>query len=128
MRRIFDLQAIVYGFAACVIGELLIGVLGLSILNSGDASATDTASVFVQISGTIVPAAAGFVSAYNANSRRIMNGTIGGLLGVVLLISFAASVIPAYPLWGIPFLFVVFTLIASLGAIVGSYWRGKRGT
>src|SRR3546814_2032184 len=79
----------------------------------------------VQIGGIVVPAIAGYVSAFHAKSWHIAHGAVGGTLGIVLLVYVAAIAFPEYPAWGIPAIVVTSALIASLGAIFGKHRRAK---
>jgi hypothetical protein len=123
MRNSIDLKAIGYGLATFVVGQLLVRLLGAALLGSAIATSQITTWI-LGATRFIVTVIAGFISAYDAHSCRIMNGTLGGSLGIVLLVIFFGPYFITFLSWKVPFLFVV---IYVLGAILGSYWAGKHG-
>lgn len=134
MSKFIDLKAIGYGLATFVAGHLLVSLLGQTILGPAITKLSDTKlSEFFAIVGIvgdiifISPAAiAGFISAYNAHSHRIINGTIGGVLIVVLLMAFFSSFINTFLGWGPAFLILTAHVVAAfIGAATGNYWRDK---
>ena len=127
MTHSVDLRAIGYGVATFVVGYLLLGIPTTFVANSGGSPLTKPLWLFVEMGATIVPAIAGYISAYHSRSRRIASGTIGGSLGVVLFIAGTAVFASGYPAWGVPFLVAVFALLACLGAIIGNHRRAKLG-
>jgi drug/metabolite transporter (DMT)-like permease len=80
----------------------------------------------MQIVGYVVPAVAGLIAAKRSTTRPVINGTLGGSLGVVLVLV-PAAFIPGYPLAGIPFVLVIYVLLAAFGAILGNHFRGRVG-
>lgn len=129
MKKILDFKAIGLGVVAFVIAQLLISqVISRLITPEMFRWIVGHAAWISWVNETLVPGIAGFVAAWTARSHRIINGVIGGLLPVVLLVVFYIPFIKAFLSWGVPFLAVVFYgLMAFVGAALGSYWRGKRG-
>jgi hypothetical protein len=121
----FDFKAIGYGVATFVVGYMILGIFTTLVAGSHGSVLAKVLWPLVELGGTVLPAIAGYVSAYYSRSRHIINGTIGGSLGMALFLVAVAFFIPAYPAWGVPFLVAIFALIASLGAIVGNYMRSK---
>lgn len=129
MKRLFDLKAIGYGVAAFVVAQLLISqVMSRLITPEMFRWMVEHAAWISWVNETFVPGIAGFVAAWTARFHRIINGVIGGLLPVVLVVIFYIPFIKVFLSWGVPFLAVVFYgLMAFLGAALANYWRGKRG-
>ena len=125
MKQTLDFRAIGYGVATFVVGYMILGIFTTLVANSFGSTLAKAVWVVVKLGATALPAIAGYISAFHSRSKRIMNGTIGGSLGMALFLVGFMAFIPAYPIWGIPFLIVIFAVIASLGAIVGSHMRGK---
>ena len=121
-----NLKAIGYGFAAFVAGALVMSVVGTGIAYVGPSSIGQAGWSLLTILGYLVPVAAGYVAAYSASTKRILHGTIGGSIGVLLLVA-PAFVVPEYPLAGIPVVIASYAALASLGAIVGNHRRNKVG-
>ena len=136
MCKFLDLKAIGYGLATFVAGHLLVSLIGQAILGPVvtklfAAKLSSESYAIVGILGDILlisPAViAGFVSAYKADSHRIINGSIGGVLIVVLLMGFFSSFINTFLGWGPAFLILSAHVVAALiGATMANYWCGKR--
>src|SRR3546814_6858275 len=127
MTHFLDLKAIGYGVATFALGYLLLGVPATIAANFSGSVLANGLMLLVQIGGIVVPAIAGYVSAFHAKSWHIAHGAVGGTLGIVLLVCVAAIAFPEYPAWGIPAIVVTSALIASLGAILGKNRRAKLG-
>ncbi len=121
-----NLKAIGYGFATFVAGSLAMSIVGTGLSNVDPSSIGKAGWSFLSVLGYFVPVAAGFVAAYFAPTKRILHGTIGGSIGVLLLLA-PAFLIPQYPLAGIPLVIAWYVALASLGAIFGNYRRNKVG-
>jgi len=129
MKKVLDLKAIGLGLVAFVIAQLFVSqVISRLITPEMFRWMVGHAAWLSWVNETLVPGIAGFVAAWTARSHRIINGVIGGLLPVVLLVVFFIPFIKTFLSWGVPFVAVVFYgLMAFLGAALGSYLRGKRG-
>ena len=119
-----DLKAIGYGFAAFMAGTLVMSIVGAGFLSAGPSSVGKFGMGWLSVLGYLVPVVGGYVGAYFAPNRRILHGTIGGSIGVLLLIA-PAFVVPHYPLVGIPIVIACYAALASLGAIVGNHQGNK---
>lgn len=119
-----NLKAIGYGFAAFIAGTLTMTIIGTGLANVDPSSIGKAGWSFLTVLGYLVPVVAGYVAAYYAPAKRILHGTIGGSIGVLLLLA-PAIVVPQYPLAGIPIIIVTYAALASLGAIVGNHRRNK---
>src|SRR3546814_5197280 len=102
MTHFLDLKAIGYGVATFALGYLLLGVPATIAANFSGSVLANGLMLLVQIGGIVVPAIAGYVSAFHAKSWHIAHGAVGGTLGIVLLVCVAAIAFPEYPAWGIP--------------------------
>src|SRR3546814_3674015 len=102
MTHFLDLKAIGYGVATFALGYLLLGVPATIAANFSGSVLANGLMLLVQIGGIVVPAIAGYVSAFHAKSWHIAHGAVGGTLGIVLLVCVAAIAFPDYPAWGIP--------------------------
>ena len=120
-----ELKAIGYGLAVFVAGYIVMGVVGTLAVAGGD-SPSNLGWIVVTGVGYLVPVAAGFVAAYFASSRRILHGTIGGAVGVLLMLV-PALFAPDYQISGIPLVIATYAVLASLGAILGNHRRNKVG-
>ncbi|TKR29256.1 hypothetical protein FCE95_13910 [Luteimonas gilva] len=91
-----NLKAIGYGFATFVAGTLVLSIVGTVAVSVGTSSIGKSGWSFLAILSYFVPITAGFVAAYFAPAKRVLHGTIGGAVGVLLLL--------ALPFWclGIP--------------------------
>jgi hypothetical protein len=119
-----NLKAIGYGFATFVGGSLAMSIVGTGILAIDPSPIGKGGWSFLSLLGYFVPVVAGFVAAYFAPFKRILHGTIGGSIGILLLLA-PAFLIPQYPLAGIPIVIAWYVALASLGAIFGNYRRNK---
>lgn len=126
MAHSLNLKAIGYGFATFVAGTLAMSIIGTGIANVGPSSIGKAGWSLLTVVGYLVPVVAGYVAAYFAPAKRILHGTIGGSIGVLLLLA-PAFLIPQYPVAGIPILVAWYAALASLGAIFGNYRRNKVG-
>lgn len=129
MKKFLDLKAIGLGLVAFVIAQLLVSqVLSRLITIEMYRWMVEHAAWISWVNETFPPAIAGFVSAWTARSHRIINGVIGGMLAVVLVIIWFIPFIEEFLSWGVPLLAMAFYgFMAFLGAALGSYLRGKRG-
>ena len=121
-----NLKAIGYGFATFIAGSLTMSVVATSIAIVGPSSSGEAGWSLLSLLGYSVPIAAGYVAAYFAPFKRVLHGTIGGAIGVVLLLA-PALLVPQYPVAGIPIIVAWYAALASLGAIFGNYRRVKLG-
>lgn len=128
MKKVLDLKAIGLGLVTFVIAQLFISqVVSRLITPETFRWMVEHAPWMSWMNETLVPGVAGFVSAWTARSHRVINGMIGGTLAVVLLIVWFIPFIREFLSWGVPLIAMAFYgLMAFLGALLGSYLRGKR--
>jgi len=124
MTHLLDWKAIGYGFATFFAGLLAMSVIASVIASTGTPGIGKPSLGYLSVLNYFVPVVAGYVAAYRAHSRRILNGTIGGSIGVLLSLA-PALVIPGYLLAGIPIIIACYAALASLGAIAGDHRRKK---
>ncbi len=122
----FELKAIGYGLAVFIGGYLVMSVLGSVVIASGQFTSGKLGWVLVTVIGYLVPVSAGFVAAFFASAKRILHGTVGGSIGVLLML-LPAIFVPDYSMSEAMFVIATYTVLASLGAIVGSHLRAKDG-
>jgi hypothetical protein len=122
----FDLKAIGYGFATFIACTLLMTIAGTIAGSATLPSIGEGRWATIKIIGYLAPVIAGYVAASKAANQRIINGTIGGSVGVLLLLAPALAV-PGYPFWGIPVVLVCYAALASLGAIFGNHRAHRVG-
>ncbi|GAB2512926.1 hypothetical protein GCM10027084_28820 [Pseudoxanthomonas sangjuensis] len=122
-----DIRAIGYGLATFVAGYIVLSIPTTLVHGSHGTSIGETVWLLVQIGALLVPALAGGVGAYFAPARRVVHGALAGTSGMLLLLLAVAFLAPEYPAAGIPFLVALFALVASLGAILGSYIKSRVG-
>jgi hypothetical protein len=122
----FEFRPIAYGLATFVGGWFLMGSATPFLIGKFGA---ENPSVWelIKFGFVAISAVAAFVSAFYSKSRRIVQGTIGGTVGVLLPIAIGAAFIPSYPGWGVPVIVASFTGSALLGAVGGNYVRSRRG-
>ena len=121
-----DLKAIGYGFAVFIGGYGVMSFVASLTASVAESSPSKLGWILITVAGYLVPVIAGYVAAYFASARRILNGTIGGTLGVLLMLV-PAVFVPDYPFSGIPIVIASHGVLASLGAIFGNHRRGKVG-
>src|SRR4051812_41652883 len=126
MKLFLDWKAIGYGFATFIAGMLAMSVIASVMATTGVLGTGKPSLGYLALLSYFVPVIAGYVAAYRAGSNRILNGTIGGSIGVLLSLA-PAFVIPGSLLAGIPIIIASYAALASLGAIVGKHWRKKSG-
>ena len=121
-----DLKAIGYGFATFIACTLLMSLAGTTVGSGELPSLSGGRLAIVKSIGFLAPVIAGYVAARQALTRRILHGTIGGSIGVLLLIA-PAIFIPAYQSWGTPFIIAWYAALAYLGAIFGDHRANRVG-
>ncbi|GAB2613355.1 hypothetical protein [Novilysobacter erysipheiresistens] len=121
-----DLKAIGYGFATFIAGWLAMSVIGTGVVNVGPSPIGTAGWSLFTVLGYMVPVVAGYVAAYRAPDRRVLHGTIGGAVGVLLFIA-PVSLVPGYSWAGAPVIIASYAVLASLGAILGKHRRDKVG-
>jgi hypothetical protein len=119
-----DLKAIGYGFATFIACSLLMTLAGTVVGTTTAPSIGGERIAAVQIIGYLAPVVAGYVAAVKAADARVLNGTIGGSVGSLLLLSQALAV-PGYQFRGIPIILAYYAALAALGAIFGKH-RARR--
>src|SRR3546814_15966016 len=107
MTHFLDLKAIGYGVATFALGYLLLGVPATIAANFSGSVLVNGLMLLVQIGGIVVPAIAGYVSAFHAKSWHIAHGAVGGTLGMVFLVCVAAIASHAHPAWGFTEIFFI---------------------
>ena len=127
MIRSIDFKALGLGVATVAGGYLALAVPATIAANLSDPTLSPALFALAKLGVLVVPAVAGYVAAYRARSRRIIHGTVGGLLGVTLLVCAVAYLLPSYPSRDIPQVIVASAVLASLGAIFGKRQRDKLG-
>lgn len=125
MAHQFDIKAIVYGIGVFVLGYLALSVLATISASAANPTVHSVVWTLIPLGAVVVSGAAGYVAAYRASVRPILNGTMAGSIGVATLICAVAYFFPEYPAWGIPLVVAVFALVAALGAIFATYRRAK---
>lgn len=115
-----DVKAIGYGFATFVACTLLMTLAGTVAGSKNLPFAGDGRWAAIRIIGYLAPVVAGYVAARKARVDRILNGTIGGSIGVLLVLA-PALAIPGYPVRGIPIILAWYAALAALGAILGNH-------
>jgi hypothetical protein len=114
MASRLDLKALGYGLATFVVGSGILAILGQWI--AGQA--------FVALA-VLIPVASGYMSAFYAPSRRLMHGTVGGSIGVLLVLGLLVLIPgPALP---IPATVVLYLVLACAGAFIGDFTRNRAG-
>ena len=126
MNRFFDFKAIGFGLAAFAVGYAALALLGsLTLLLQGSFIIKPLWLLF-QLCGQILPVGAGYFSAYRSTHDHILNGTIGGALGMLLLA--AIGTLMQQPSWyGISMVIASSIMLAALGAVIGNYGKKKTG-
>jgi hypothetical protein len=119
-----DLKAIGLGLLSYLVGWLTLGVLLTAVINFSN-GLPDWLKVGLTIVGNLLPMLAAFVGAYLARSHRVLHGIISGSICVVLI--FAGTLIFRSITVSMVANTALAVLIASLGAIFGSYARSRRG-
>jgi hypothetical protein len=116
------MRAVGFGIATFVAGSLVMLAFGAGWPIKLDDSA------FIALT-TLVPILAGSVAAYHSSWQRILNGTVGGSAGVLLIVvPFVLIPGPPIPVSIFVMSALLYSLLASLGAILGSHLRAKLGT
>ena len=114
MSSRLDLKAVGYGLATFVAGSAILALLGQWL----------AAQTFVALAA-LVPAASGYMSAFYAPSRRLMHGTIGGSIGVLVVLALPMLIPgPALP---IPAIMALYLVLACAGAVIGDFMRSRVG-
>lgn len=121
-----ELKAIGYGLAVFIAGYVVMNVIGTVAITAGHATSSRLGWVIVTAVGYLVPVVAGFVAAFFASTRRILHGTVGGSIGVLIMLA-PAIFVPNYPMSGAVVVIATYVVLASLGAIFGNHLRGKVG-
>ena len=121
-----DLKAIGFGFAAFMACTLVMTVAGTAVGGARAPSVGESQWKLINIIGYLAPVVAGYVAARQASTKRILHGTIGGSVGVLLLLA-PALFVPNYPFWSIPIILTWYTALASLGAIFGNHRANRVG-
>lgn len=122
----FELKAIGYGLAVFIGGYLVMSVLGSGVVTLGQFTSGKPGWLLVTVIGYLVPVSAGFVAAFFATVKRIIHGTVGGSIGIFLML-LPAIFAPDYSISEAMFVIATYVVLASLGAIVGSHLRAKNG-
>ena len=122
----FEFRPIAYGVATFVGGWFLMGIVTTFLMETFGTE-DPTVWTLIKFGFVAVSALATFISAFYSKSRRILQGAIGGTVGVLLPIAIGAAFIPSYPGWGVPAIVASFTGSALFGAVGGNYVRSRRG-
>ena len=119
-----NFKALGYGLATFVTGYAVVWAIGPGEARSDGTTFGNTIWLLRQVFGYFVPVIAGYVAAYHASNNRVINGTLGGGLWIILFLLPAAF---AHPVPFIPMVVAAYALLAALGAIVANFWCNRFG-
>lgn len=109
-----DLKAVGYGLATFAAGSAILALLGQWL----------AAQAFIALA-VLIPVASGYMSAFYAPSKRLTHGTVGGSIGVILVLGLLLLIPgPALP---IPAIVVLYLALACAGAFIGDFARSRVG-
>ncbi len=123
--RILDFKGIGYGLAAFVAGYAVLMLLGGATVAVKSSFIVKPLWLLFQAWGQVLPVAAGYYAAYRSSHHPVMNGTIGGVLGMLPLLAVGAQ-LQQYQAYGMSLILTSTVFLSLLGAIIGKFRNQNR--